>query len=56
MKTLEQKVVSEILDKGLADSTWREQYPAAYIDLLTYREDLEASVGRTKILIKDLGK
>jgi len=34
------QIVSEILDKGLADSTWREQYPQAYENLLTYREDL----------------
>ncbi|KKN25201.1 hypothetical protein LCGC14_0887270 [marine sediment metagenome] len=38
------KVVGEILDKGLVDSTWRETYPDAYTELLTYRKDLEASV------------
>ena len=50
-KTLEQRVISEILDKGLAESTWREQYPEAYTDLLTYREDLEESVGRVSVVV-----
>lgn len=38
------RVVVEILDKGLADSTWREQFPDAYKELLEYRQDLEGSV------------
>lgn len=43
-KTIEQKVISEILDKGLADSTFRDLYPKAYDELLHYRADLEADV------------
>lgn len=39
-----QAVIDEILDEGLADSTWREQFPEAYKDLLDYRADLEGSV------------
>ncbi len=49
-QTLPEKVVGEILDKGLADSTWQEEYPAAYTELLTYRKDFEESV---RISIKD---
>lgn len=49
-KTVEQKIITEILDKGLADSTFREKFPEAYEELLFYREDLEASV--TRILKK----
>jgi len=45
-KTVEQKIVSAILDKGLADSTFRELYPKAYRELLHYRADLEADVKR----------
>lgn len=33
-------IVGEILDKGLSNSTWREQHPEAYTALLDYREDL----------------
>ena len=49
-KTVEQKIITEILDKGLADSTFREFYPKAYDELLCYRADLETSV--TRILKK----
>ena len=45
-KTTEEKVVNAILDKGLADSTFREKFPEAYEELLWYREDLEESVRR----------
>ncbi len=45
-KTIEQKIVSEILDKGLAKSTFRDNYPKAYDELLCYRVDLELSVCR----------
>ncbi len=45
-KTIEQKIISEILDKGLAESTFRENYPKAYDELLCYRVDLELSVHR----------
>ena len=38
------KIVSEILFVGLFDSTWREKYPEAYVELLKYRADLEESV------------
>jgi hypothetical protein len=37
-------IAKEILDKGLADSTFREQFPDAYKELLTYREDIEGSI------------
>ncbi len=43
-KSLPELVVDEILDNGLADSTWRDEYPAAYTELLRYRKDIEASV------------
>jgi len=55
-KTIEQKVISEILDKGLADSTFRDNYPEAYDELLHYREDLEASVFRILKKHKLIGK
>ena len=38
------RVVSEILDNGLLKSDWKVAYPEAYLDLLDYRRDLEASV------------
>lgn len=44
------KIIDEVLDKGLAESTWRECYPDAYRDLLMYREDLELSA--KKVLVK----
>jgi hypothetical protein len=37
-------ITSHILDRGLAESTWRAQHPEAYDDLLRYREDIEISV------------
>jgi len=40
---LPRQIVNEILDKGLAESTWRETHPLAYLDLLTYREDIVLS-------------
>ena len=46
-KTIEQKIISEILDKGLADSTFRDNFPKAYDELLRYRVDLELSVSKT---------
>ena len=42
--TIAEEVVKEILDEGLADSTFRECHPEAYKDLLEYRADLEGSV------------
>jgi len=33
-------IVNSILDKGISKSTWREQHQAAFVDLLTYREDM----------------
>lgn len=45
-KTTEEKVVNAILDKGLADSTFREKFPDAYDELLFYRADMEADAGR----------
>jgi len=33
-------VVNNILDKGMAKSTWKDDHAAAYADLLRYREDM----------------
>lgn len=42
-----ERVITEILDKGLADSTWRTEHPEAYDNLVKYyRPDLEGSVER----------
>jgi hypothetical protein len=39
------RVIKEILDAGLAESTWRDDHPKAYDDLVKYyRPDLEGSV------------
>lgn len=38
------RVITRILDKGLANSTWREEHPEAYEDLRGYRPDLEEAV------------
>lgn len=40
-------VIKEILDHGLKHSTWAEEFPEAYKDLLHYREDLAISVAHT---------
>ena len=45
-ETIARRIVSEILDKGLAKSTFNDEYPKAYLELLEYREDLELSVLR----------
>lgn len=46
-ETVAKKIVAEILDKGLAVSTWRDSYPDAYHNLREwYRADLEADVVR----------
>lgn len=45
------KIVNEILDKGLASSTWSDTFPDAYKQLLLIREDIEISV--RDVLIKD---
>jgi len=44
IEALSKRAVGEILDKGLADSTFRELFPQAYDDLLKHRKDLEESV------------
>lgn len=43
-KTIAKHIVKEILDEGLASSTFREHHPKAYDDLFHYRKDLELSV------------
>jgi len=43
-RELAQKIMSEILDKGLSDSTFRDNYPAAYDHLRHYRLDMECDV------------
>ncbi len=46
-ETVAKKIVAEILDKGLAVSTFRDNYPDAYENLRQwYRADLEADVVR----------
>lgn len=40
---LAHRIVKEILDKGLAESTWRDNFPEAYDALVHYRLDLEGS-------------
>ncbi len=48
-------ITNEILDKGLAASTWREKYPDAYSDLVEhYREDIERGVN--DVLLKQLAR
>lgn len=39
--------IKEILDQGLKHSTWAEEFPEAYKDLLQYREDLAVSVAHS---------
>ena len=39
-----EKIVARILDQGLGKSTWRDNHPAAYDDLLNYRADMIADV------------
>lgn len=39
-------VIAEILDKGLKDSTFRDNYAEAYESLLLYRRDMEDSVSK----------
>lgn len=45
-KTPAEKIVASILDQGLATSTWRDNNPAAYEELLKYRADLVADVDK----------
>ena len=39
--------VNEILNQGLKYSTWKDEFPEAYEDLLRYREDLAISIAHT---------
>ena len=43
-KTVAKKIVERILDEGLANSTFRDNHPDAYLELTKYRVDLEADV------------
>ncbi len=45
---LGRRAADEILDKGLADSTFRELHPTAYEELLLARKDIALSI--TKVL------
>ena len=45
-ETVAKKIVKEILDKGFAVSTFRDNYPEAYDELTHYRADMEADVVR----------
>ena len=38
------KIVDDILDRGMAKSTWRSVYPKAYENILLYRRDMIASI------------
>ncbi len=44
MNKLAKKIAAALLDKGLADSTWRDQNPDAYTELLDYRIDIENQI------------
>lgn len=35
------KVVKAILEEGLGGSTWKDNHPAAYAELLEFRADME---------------
>lgn len=41
---LGRRAADEILDKGLADSTFREKFPKAYDELQHVRNDIAASI------------
>jgi hypothetical protein len=43
-KKLAKEIISSILDAGLKDSTWKDNNPHAYTDLLDYRLDMEVDV------------
>jgi len=45
-ETVAKKIVTEILDKGFAVSTFRDKHPEAYDELREYRADMEADVVR----------
>ncbi len=45
---LGRRSAAEIIDKGLADSTFRDKFPKAYDELLYVREDIALSI--TKVL------
>ncbi len=40
---LAKRIVTTILRKGLAGSTWRDQFPEAFDDLLYYEKDMIAN-------------
>ena len=55
-KTIEKiavKAVSQILDEGLRGSTFFDNFPDAYGDLVTYRLDMEHDIGKTIKLVLD---
>lgn len=54
--TLAKKATEEILDRGLKESTWAKQYPAAYRELLAYRVDIERSIDLFIDPIRELTK
>ncbi len=43
MNKISNKLTGQLLDKDLANSSWRDTYPKAYEDLLEYRQDIEQS-------------
>jgi hypothetical protein len=55
VRSVSKKIADDILDGGLATSTFRDNYPQAYVYLLKFRKDLALSAER--ILLKSsLGK
>lgn len=44
IKELSSRVMTNLLEHGLGNSTWKDMYPDAYAELLKYQEDMTNSV------------
>ena len=44
--TQAEKVVRAIIDEGLGDSSWKDEFPEAFAALSDYREDITDHVRR----------
>lgn len=44
VKLIAERIVEEVLNKGLGDSTWRDIFPDAFDGLFAYQPDMEAQV------------
>lgn len=53
-KRTAEKCVNQILEHGLAWSTFREQFPEAYEELLKYKQDIVSDI--EKVILKEQGK